>query len=94
MFLHIGNGETVRKKDIIGIFDMDTATLSAVTRKTLSYYEKNNKMFYGDTDIPRSFLLLSEEKEKKNSEIRLSLISSQGLSQRCDHLLPLHGTEN
>ena len=40
MFLHIGNGETVRRKDVIGIFDMDTATVSSLTRATLKKYEK------------------------------------------------------
>ena len=24
MFLHIGNGETVRVRDIVGVFDLDT----------------------------------------------------------------------
>ena len=82
MFLHIGNGETVRRKDIIGIFDMDTATVSSLTRATLKKYEKENKLRYGDTDIPRTFILLG--KKKKGTVMRLSHISSQGLTQRAE----------
>ena len=40
MYLHIGNGITVRKKNVIGIFDLDSATVSAVTKK---YINKNEK---------------------------------------------------
>ena len=81
MFLHIGNGKTVRKKDIIGIFDMDTATSSTISRKTLHFYEKNKKVFYDDSDIPRTFILLGN---RKDTEIRLSHISSKGLWQRVE----------
>lgn len=80
MFLHIGNGETVLYRDIIGIFDMDTATVSSVTRETLKKYEKEKKLRYGDTDIPRTFLLCGER--EKGTVMRLSHISSQGLTQR------------
>ena len=40
MYLHIGNGITVRKKNVIGIFDLDSATVSAVTKKYISKNEK------------------------------------------------------
>ena len=33
MFLHVGNNRNIRTSDIVGIFDMDNATLSAVTKK-------------------------------------------------------------
>ena len=36
MYLHIGNGITVRKKSIIGIFDLDSSTVSAVTKKYIN----------------------------------------------------------
>ena len=32
MYLHIGNGKSVKQKDIIGIFDLDTATVSKITK--------------------------------------------------------------
>ena len=36
MYIHIGNGRSVRDKDIIGIFDLDTATVSQITKKFIS----------------------------------------------------------
>ena len=32
MYLHIGNGKSVKREDIIGIFDLDTATVSKITK--------------------------------------------------------------
>ena len=32
MYLHIGNGKSVKQKNIIGIFDLDTATVSKITK--------------------------------------------------------------
>ena len=33
MYLHVGNNQNIRIRDIIGIFDADTATVSSVTKK-------------------------------------------------------------
>ena len=32
MYIHIGNGESVKDKDIIGVFDLDTSTVSKITK--------------------------------------------------------------
>ena len=40
MYLHIGENKVVRKKDIVAIFDMDSATVSSVTKKYLSNAQK------------------------------------------------------
>ncbi len=79
MYLHIGNGETVRQKDILGIFDMDTATVSGVTREFLSRAEKEKRLFYKDDSLPRTFLILNK---KENTRVLLSHISTQGLLER------------
>ena len=60
MFLHIGNGVSVRQKDIIGIFDLDTATVSAVTRKYLSAAEKKGLVESASDEVPKSFVLYRE----------------------------------
>ena len=36
MYLHVGKGKTVKEKEIIGIFDLDTATVSSVTKKFIN----------------------------------------------------------
>ena len=85
MFLHIGNGVSVRQKDIIGIFDLDTATVSAQTKRFLRSAEKKGILEdEANGEIPRSFLLL-DRKDTSGGErycLKLSLISSAGLKLR------------
>ena len=81
MYLHIGNGQTVKKKEIIGIFDMDTATVSTISKQYLSKKQKEKKVTYEGDDIPRSFLILTGEKGER---VYLSKISTSGLKIRLD----------
>jgi predicted transcriptional regulator len=82
MFLHIGNGENVRKSEVIGIFDLDTATVSKVTQKYINKNEKEGNIDYSDSDLPRSFILIEKNKKYK---IKLSRISSSGLIARFEN---------
>ena len=60
MYLHIGNGDSIKIDDIIGIFDLDTATVSKITKKFISKKEKEKKVEYTDFDLPRSFILVKD----------------------------------
>jgi hypothetical protein len=85
MYLHIGNGVNVRLRDVIGIFDLDTATVSAVTRKYVNTNEKEGNIEYKDTDLPRAFVLHEErDSETKKYKIKLSRISATGLKLRAE----------
>ncbi len=79
MYLHIGNGMTVKDTKIIGIFDLDNTSVSNVTRDFLKRKEKEKKVSYPDSDLPRSFLVLEGGGE---SEVKLSRISTVGLKTR------------
>ena len=79
MYLHIGNKKSVKKKDIIGIFDLDTATISKTGKDFINRYEKMGLVEYDDGDLPRSFLLTDEGGEYR---VRLSRISAKGLKSR------------
>ncbi|MBO5316419.1 MAG: DUF370 domain-containing protein [Clostridia bacterium] len=81
MFLHIGNGKSVLKKNIIGIFDLDTSTVSKIGKDFINKKEKEGLLEYDDYDLPRSFVLI-EEKDKY--KIKLSRISSLGLKARAE----------
>ena len=83
MFLHIGNGKSVKKKDIIGIFDLDTSTVTKVGRNFINNSEKIGIVEYDDFDLPRSFVLIEENGEIK---IKLSRISTKGLVARVNTL--------
>lgn len=79
MYLHVGNGKSVKKKDIIGIFDLDTATVSRITKSFINKKEKEGKVEYDYSDLPRSFVLVD-----KDDRIVLSRISPAGLKTRLD----------
>lgn len=82
MYLHIGNGESIKTEDIIGIFDLDTATVSKTTKKYISSKEKEGKVEYTDFDLPRAFIVCAD---KRGEKIKLSRISSAGLLQRTEY---------
>jgi hypothetical protein len=79
MYLHIGNGISVKKKNIIGIFDLDTATVSKTGKDFINKMERSGRLEYNDFDLPRSFVLIDESGVKK---VKLSRISVQGLKLR------------
>lgn len=82
MYLHIGNGKSIKTDSVIGIFDLDTATVSRITKKYISAKEKEGRVEYTDYDLPRAFILISEG---DGEAIKLSRISSVGLRQRIEN---------
>ena len=80
MYLHIGNGVSIKDDSIIGIFDLDTATVSKNTRNFIN--SRGSKVEYTDTDLPRSFIVTLKNKKEK---IILSRISTVGLKMRLDN---------
>ncbi len=82
MFLHVGNNKNIREKDIIGIFDADTATVSAVTRRFLSEAEKRGEVLSANEEIPKSFLLY---RKKDGNGICFSQLSTSALLGRSDN---------
>ena len=83
MYLHLGQEVLIKKDDIIGIFDMDKATVSGRTRKFLAQKEKEHKIISVATDLPKSFILC-----KKGDEVLvyISQISAQTLLKRCNFI--------
>ena len=79
MFLHIGNNKNIRERDIIGIFDADTATVASVTRKFLSRAEKKGLVDAATEEIPKSFVLY---KSKGKYAICFSQLSTSALLGR------------
>lgn len=66
MFLRINKYKTIKTKDLIGIFDADSATMGTDSRKFLTKSEKEHRLI-SCGDIPKSFVLYSEGKEGKLS---------------------------
>ena len=78
MFLHAGNNKNLRLKNIIGIFDMDTATVSHDTKKFLKGREKIGMTEALFEEVPKSFILTNDGK------VYFSQISTQALIGRVE----------
>ena len=61
MYLHIGNGKSVKKNKIIGIFDLDITSQSHITREFLRNSEKKGIVVNAAEDIPKSFIVCGGE---------------------------------
>ena len=80
MFLHLGQETVVNEKDVIGIFDLDTSTVSKHTRDFLSKAEKEKMVINVSFELPKSFILCSNK--KKNKKVYISQISTSTLNKR------------
>lgn len=79
MYLHLGEKTVIRTDDIIGIFDLDTSTISKNTRDFLFQSEKDGKVINVSFELPKSFILC---REKESYRVYISQISSQTLLKR------------
>lgn len=79
MYLHLGENTVVRTESIIGIFDMDTSTISKWTKEYLSNATKNKRVINVSMELPKSFVVCNENNEIK---VYVSQISSQTLMKR------------
>jgi extracellular matrix regulatory protein B len=78
MYLHLGQDTVVLMKDIIGIFDIETSTISQTTRDMLAAAQKSacNQCFHGNA---KSFILC---KHGDTTTVYISQISSLTLLKR------------
>ena len=56
--------KSVRERDVIGVFDLDTATVSGVTKSFLANAEKSGWV-EGTENLPKSFILANINKENR-----------------------------
>ena len=80
MYLHLGQDIAVSVKTIVGIFDMDTTTVSKNTRAFLSGAQKKNSVKNTTQNIPKTFVVCKDYNGDEN--VFLSQISSSTLSKR------------
>ena len=81
MYLHIGQNTVIRTQDILGIFDMETSTVSQTTRHVLAQAEKAGRVVNGSFEMPKSFLLCS--REDRGITCYITQISTATLLKRC-----------
>ncbi len=84
MYLHLGQDTVVSDSDVLGIFDLDTSTVSKATRDYLSVAEKEKRVVNVSFELPKSFVVCSD----KNGRVKvyISPISSSTLKKRMKNL--------
>lgn len=82
MYLHIGNDKVVRLQDIIGVFDIETSSVSKITRDFLNKAQIKGNIFNVTNELPKSFIVCSKSKEKRDYIVYISQISSITLLKR------------
>lgn len=81
MYLHLGLNTVITTKDIIGIFDMDTSTVSKNTREYLTRKEKEGKCKTVSFELPASFVLCEE---KEGETVYITQLSTTALQNRAN----------
>lgn len=83
MYLHAGNKKNIREKNIIGIFDIESSTVSEDTKKYLSEAEKRGEVeTAAEGELPKSFILYFDKDQE--FKICLSRLSTAALDGRID----------
>lgn len=81
MYLHLGQSTVINTKDILGIFDLDTSTVSKHTRDYLSEKEKQKKVVTVSYDLPKSFTVCVNN-DGTEENVYISQLSTATLEKR------------
>lgn len=79
MYLHLGNDVVIKKKDIIGIFDIENTSVSKDTKDFLAAVSKLGEVVYVSLDMPKSYVVTEHGGKRK---IYISLLSAATLNKR------------
>lgn len=82
MYLHLGTDVIIRTRDILGIFDLDTSTISGRTRAYLRKAELEGRVVNVTYDLPKSFIVTVGERPT----IYISPISASTLKKRSGYI--------
>ena len=76
MYLHLGQETILRTRDILGVFDLDTATISKHTRDFLAKAEHEGRVTNVSPELPKSFIVTA------GGGVFISQISAATLKKR------------
>ena len=82
MYLHLGQSVMIPYDEIIGVFDLDSASDSKWTREFLRSAEEQSVVISVCDDIPRSFVVADHPYHPQI--VYLSQLSSQTLQKRVE----------
>ena len=62
MYLNVGAEILIKGEDIIGIFDLDSASVGADTKRLLREREKSGMVIRAGYELPKSFVMTTDGK--------------------------------
>ena len=80
MYLHLGQNVVVRLADVIGIFDLENATLEKDTRNFLANATKHGRVVNVSPEMPKSFILCRDREGRET--VYIAQISPKTLKKR------------
>ena len=79
MYIHLGRDYVLNDRDIIGIFNLETTTVSPRGREFLNYAQKNGAVSLSD-DLPQCYVLADAPVDT----VYLSELSSAAMKRRTE----------
>lgn len=80
-YLQLEKGESIDKNDIIGIFDIEIASLSSGTKEIFRRKEEEKGVVSLSNDLPKSFLICDGE---YGDTMYLSGLSTESIKKRLE----------
>ncbi len=84
MYIHLGQETVIKSDEVIGIFDLESTTISKNSRDFLTKAEKKGEVKTVSYELPKSFIVCSNK--KRNQKVYISQISSATLQKRSEFL--------
>lgn len=79
MYLHLGQDVVIQTKNVVGIFDLEKASLSPKTKDFLARATKWDHVVTVSYEMPKTFIVTVEEGQTR---VYISQISSSTLKKR------------
>ena len=84
MYLHVGNGKMIKTGSVIGIFDLDNASVSKRTRAYLNRSQKKGQVVTVGSELPKAFVVTANRRGE--NRVYLSALSSETLKKRSGYI--------
>lgn len=76
MFVYLGNDTTVKKDDVIGIFDIEECSVSRITADFLNASQKQGRVVSVSDEMPKAFVVCTDKTYITN-------VSNSTINKRC-----------
>ena len=90
MYIHLGRDYVLNDRDVIGIFNLETTTISPRGREFLNYAQKNGAVVILSEELPQCYVLADAPVDT----VYLSELSSTAMKKRTERRSDRPGCEN